>query len=74
MEALRRNEIVVTSNLADDYPQAGVKDASSLLGREVPFGVRMLPTIIVSVQSVRLYAGLISIRQSNMEVRMWLLI
>ncbi len=37
VEALRRNEIVVTSNLADDYPQAGVKDASSLLGREVPF-------------------------------------
>lgn len=37
VEAVRRKEIVTTSNLTDDYPELGLADASSLLGREVPY-------------------------------------
>lgn len=37
VEALRKNEIVVTSNLTEDYPQLGLNHADSLLGRQVPF-------------------------------------
>lgn len=35
-EAIRNNQIVITSNLTNDYPELGLKDATSLLGREVP--------------------------------------
>ena len=37
MEAVRRKEIVTTSNLTDDYPELGLADANALLGREVPY-------------------------------------
>lgn len=37
VEAVRRKEIVITSNLTDDYPELGFADATPLLGREVPY-------------------------------------
>lgn len=37
VEALQKNEIVVTSNLTEDYPQLGLTHTDSLLGRQVPF-------------------------------------
>lgn len=35
-KAIRNNELVISSNLTDGYPQTGMTDANSLLGREVP--------------------------------------
>lgn len=37
VEAIRRKEIVITSNLTDNYPELGLEGANALLGREVPY-------------------------------------
>lgn len=35
-EALQNGQLVISSNVTDDYPQLGMEDATSLLGNEVP--------------------------------------
>lgn len=35
-EALQNGQLVISSNLTEDYPQLGMKDATSLLGQELP--------------------------------------